>query len=140
MPYEDFVREALCFGWIDSLVTCFLNSRSFAPSALRMTTLRRLLGKKGRRKIFPGGIPAIDQTSLPHPHPTFDPFFARDRVPNIHELFEVDESRDAIPAREAGQTSLVFVRPAHEVIGNADIQHPGPTRHYVHVVGAHAPQ
>ena len=20
MPYEDFVREALCFGWIDSLV------------------------------------------------------------------------------------------------------------------------
>ena len=27
MPYEDFVREALCFGWIDSLVKRLDNDR-----------------------------------------------------------------------------------------------------------------
>ena len=38
MPYEDFVREALCFGWIDSLVKRIDDDRFAIKTTPRKTT------------------------------------------------------------------------------------------------------
>ena len=47
MPYEDLVREALCFGWVDSLIADFVQNVS------KMTDKREESGSHPRTRPSP---------------------------------------------------------------------------------------
>jgi uncharacterized protein YdeI (YjbR/CyaY-like superfamily) len=76
MPYEDFVREALCFGWIDSLVKRLDDDRYAIKTTPRKQgskwsdlNRRRWTELKAAGKLAPAGLAAAptDNTYAPKP-------------------------------------------------------------------------
>jgi uncharacterized protein YdeI (YjbR/CyaY-like superfamily) len=77
MPYEDFVREALCFGWIDSLVKRLDDDR-FAIKVTRRTgtsrwsdlNRRRWTELKAAGLLTPAGLAAAPTGNRYAPKPS----------------------------------------------------------------------
>src|SRR5712664_14922 len=124
-------------------------SRSFARACAlaQDDNATRVLYKRvwGKKKpvlgqIFPGGVTTFDQADLPQPLPALDLLLARNGVPDVCKLLEVDEPGDAIFAGEPrDEASFVFVHAPRQVIRYPGIEHPRATGHDVDVVGAHDP-
>jgi uncharacterized protein YdeI (YjbR/CyaY-like superfamily) len=76
MPYEDFVREALCFGWIDSLVKRLDDDRFAIKVTPRKTTSkwsdlnrRRWTELKTEGLLTPAGLAAAPTENTYAPKP-----------------------------------------------------------------------
>src|SRR5918992_6386370 len=84
IPYDDAVEEALCFGWIDSIVKTLDGDRymqKFTPrtnvgkwSRLNLERVKKLLHEgrmteAGRAKLPPDLTPLPDQAPPPERHP-----------------------------------------------------------------------
>ncbi|HWP81141.1 MAG TPA: YdeI/OmpD-associated family protein [Bacteroidota bacterium] len=73
IPYNDAVEEALCFGWIDSIVKAIDSERyvqRFSPrrpgspfSAMNLERIRRLIAQ---RKMTRFGLEALKKSRKPH--------------------------------------------------------------------------
>jgi len=77
MPYEDVVCEALCFGWIDSLVKRLDDDRFAIKVTPRKATSRwsdinrkRWKQLKAAGRLAPGGIAAAPTANCYAPRPT----------------------------------------------------------------------
>jgi uncharacterized protein YdeI (YjbR/CyaY-like superfamily) len=73
IPYDDAVEEALCFGWIDSIVKPIDSERytqRFSPrrpgSALSATNLERIRRLIARKKMTKVGLEAAKNTRKAH--------------------------------------------------------------------------
>src|SRR5213596_3579841 len=76
MPYEDFVREALCFGWVDSLVKRLDDDRYAIKVTPRRTTSkwsdinrRRWAELKAAGLLTSAGLAAAPTSSTCAPRP-----------------------------------------------------------------------
>jgi uncharacterized protein YdeI (YjbR/CyaY-like superfamily) len=87
MPYEESVREALCFGWIDSLIKRLDDdryARKFTPrkptSKWSDINRKRWIELKGAGLLTPAGLAAAptDNTYAPKPTiPDLPPYIAK---------------------------------------------------------------
>jgi uncharacterized protein YdeI (YjbR/CyaY-like superfamily) len=87
IPYEDSVREALCFGWIDSLIKRLDDdrySRKFTPrqptSKWSAVNRARWMELKTAGRLTPAGVaaaPADNVYSARPPIPDLPPYIAR---------------------------------------------------------------
>src|SRR5215510_13495972 len=76
MPYEDFVREALCFGWIDSLIKRLDDNRYAIKVTPRKATSKwsdinrkRWKQLKAAGRLAPRGLAAAPTANIYKPHP-----------------------------------------------------------------------
>jgi len=77
LPYEDFVREALCFGWIDSLIKRLDDDRYAVKVTPRQPTSkwsainrRRWTELKAAGALAPAGLAAAPTDNVYAPRPT----------------------------------------------------------------------
>ena len=101
IAYEDAVDEALCFGWIDSLVRRLDDARyarKFTPrkpNSRWSTSNRKRYGQlKARGRLMPAGLsrPPTDRSGdAPRPSPEKVPLYIREALrnhPAAHRYFE----------------------------------------------------
>jgi uncharacterized protein YdeI (YjbR/CyaY-like superfamily) len=85
MPYEDVVREALCFGWIDSLIKRLDDDRYAIKVTPRQPTSkwsalnrRRWMELKAAGLLTPAGLAAP---------PTENTYAPKPKIPNLPAYF-----------------------------------------------------
>src|SRR5215813_5457684 len=74
-------------------------------------------------EVDPSGIAPFDQVDLPLAAPLLELLLARDRIDNVVVTFEPDEKMHAVSRGESARgIRLVFIHPANQIIGHADIE------------------
>jgi hypothetical protein len=90
---------------------------------LQLPAIRKSLGK-----IFPHWIFTLDQPNFLFAPPSLDFLFARNGVPNVAELFQVDHTKDPVASSESGNQPLAMLEhSALQVAGHAGVQVPRTT-------------
>jgi len=92
MPYEDLVREALCFGWIDSLVKRLDNDRYAIKVTPRKETSKWSdINRKRWKQLKAGGVLAPPGLAAA---PTANTYAPRPSIPELPSYIAAAFKRD----------------------------------------------
>ena|SRR5205814_5167044 len=80
----------------------------------------------GVRQVLPCGVFLFDQPHLACANPALELLLTGDGVANIAELFEVNQPRDAVPARDLGSSRPVSFlgRPVRNLASDSGLPSP----------------
>ena len=74
-------------------------------------------------EVFPRWILALNQADFLFSAPAFDFLLAGDGVPDVGEVFEVDQAKDSVLGGEPGDQALAVLEHAFvEVAGDAGVE------------------
>jgi uncharacterized protein YdeI (YjbR/CyaY-like superfamily) len=115
IPYEDAVEEALCFGWIDSIIQRLSDeqyARKFTPRTNHQkwsdTNKRRVAELIAEGRMTPAGMAKLD-----YPHPESTPADAPAPRPRIEDLM-LPEMEVALRTNPAAGEYWNSLPPSHQ--------------------------
>jgi hypothetical protein len=128
--------RSLAFPFYDGVILSGLQAVKDLARIGRNSIYRLIHVLPFRRQVMPMRIQAFNHRYFFASSPTFDFFFAHDRIPRIGKHFVVDQASKVVAAGETGvELTLVFENPTRKVSRHSGVQGMGAwsVSHDVHV-------